>query len=319
METDFELAFVRLRPALLRHCYRMAGSFAEAEDLVQEVMERAWKARDGYAGGAPLQRWLYTIATNACLNALATRRVRGLPQLESEPVSEGFTLHELEPARWITPAPDARLYPAADGILESRETVALAFIALLQRLPPKQRAAILMKDVLGWAAEDIAAALALSPSSVNSALHRGRQTLARATAPPTTEPKPEALHDFLRAWETRDLHRLVALLRHDVEMAMPPHTVWLRGRDSVERFLQFPRFSAYWSSVVRVVVARANGLPALAFLSKLDDGTEGPHSLMVTRFTDRHVAEMIVFVGPAFLSGFDFSMPTAQLERAGLS
>src|SRR5215468_2545158 len=169
-------AFAELRPELLRHCYRMLGSFEEAEDVVQEVLLRAWRSRDTYAGDAPLSHWLMRIATNACLNALTRgRRPRALPQLDRDPDAP---LAELEAATWVTPAPDAQLFPDPARAAETREQVALAFIALLQRLPPKQRAALLLKDVVGWSAEEIADALELTLFSVNSALHRARVTMA---------------------------------------------------------------------------------------------------------------------------------------------
>ena len=168
-------SFVEHRPALLRHCYRMLGSFEEAEDIVQEVLLRAWRARDSYAGDAPLAHWLMRIATNACLNVLTRGRRRALPQLDREP---GAPLIEQEAAAWVSPAPDRRLFVDAAGAAEAREQVALAFIALLQRLPPRQRAVLLLKDVVGWSAEEIAAALELTASSVNSALHRARATVA---------------------------------------------------------------------------------------------------------------------------------------------
>ena len=174
--------FAEHRPALLRHCYRMMGSFEEAEDVVQDVLLRAWRSRETYAGDAPLAHWLMRIATNACLNALTRGRARALPQLDRAAGALGTPMEELEAATWVTPAPDARLFPDPARAAEAREQVALAFIALLQRLPPKQRAALLLKDVVGWSAEEIAAALDLTVSSVNSALHRARADRRGAAA-----------------------------------------------------------------------------------------------------------------------------------------
>lgn len=143
-------AFAELRPALLRHCYRMLGSFEEAEDVVQDVLLRAWRARDTYAGDAPLSHWLMRIATNACLNMLARERPRALPQFARGPAAAGTPIEELEAATWVTPGPDARMFPDPSRTAEAREDVALAFIALLQRLPPNQRAGLLLKGVVGW-------------------------------------------------------------------------------------------------------------------------------------------------------------------------
>jgi RNA polymerase sigma-70 factor (ECF subfamily) len=300
---DFEVALGTHRPALLRHCYRMLGSFADAEDIVQETLERAWKARASYQGTAPLERWLFAIATNGCLNALATLRRRALPQLEQAPAGEGYEFGESELSRWITPAADSRLHPDPATTVEARETVALAFVALLQRVTPKQRAALLLKDVLGWPADEIAAALGLSLSSVNSAILRAREAVARAETR-AGEPSPETLRAFVRAWETHDLDGLVALLRDDVAFAMPPHEVWFRGRDAVARFLATPRFAAFWSSVARLTPTRANGLPALAFYRAAAGGA-APHSIMVMRFWAEQAAEMTVFIGPGYFAGFD--------------
>src|SRR5437868_8437591 len=180
-------SFAELRPALLRHCYRMLGSFEEAEDVVQDALLRAWRARDTYAGDAPLAHWLMRIATNACLNALTRGRPRALPQLDRDPDAP---LMEHDTAAWVTPAPDARLYPDPARAAEAREQVALAFIALLQRLPPKPRAVLLLKDVVGWSAEEIASALELTLPSVNSALHRARQTVAAWPADANDDPPP---------------------------------------------------------------------------------------------------------------------------------
>jgi RNA polymerase sigma-70 factor (ECF subfamily) len=313
---DVQAGLVAHRPALLRHCYRLLGSFAEAEDLVQDTLERAWKARASYAGQASVQRWLFAIATNGCLNALARRRRRrALPQLDRAPARGEEALGELETSHWITPAADASLFPDPAEAAESRETVALAFVALLQRLPPRQRAALLMKDVLGWPAEEIAGALGLTLSSVNSAIHRGRQATAGA-AVATDEPPPAILRDFVRAWQARDLDALVALLRQDVVLAMPPHAAWFRGADAAAQFFRTQRFSAYWRGVVDVTPTRANGLPALAFL-RVIEGAIRPHALMVARFVDQRVAEMTVFVGEGYFAGFDRNPPADRTISGG--
>jgi RNA polymerase sigma-70 factor (ECF subfamily) len=294
-------AFAEHRPALLRHCYRMLGSFEEAEDVVQEVLLRGWRSRDTYAGDAPLGHWLMRIATNACLNVLTRSRPRVLPQLDVQP---GAPLAELEAATWVTPAPDARLYPDPARATEAREEVALAFIALLQRLPPKQRATLLLKDVVGWSAEEIAASLELTVSSVNSALHRARETVVARPRGPIEDPAPELLAAYLRSWEARDLDALVALLRHDVVFAMPPHAAWFRGADAVRAFLQRPPFSDRWARGLRAAPTRANGLPALAWYSPDDAGVQRLHSIQVVRFQDGRAAEVTSFIGARYLHGF---------------
>ena len=301
MTIDFEAALAAQRPALLRHCYRLMGSYAEAEDLAQDALERAWQARESYRAEAPFERWLYTIATNACLNALARRkRVLFLPQHRDEPARElDFT--KLEPAGFVTPAADAHLFPDPAEAAEGREAVALAFVALLQRVPPRQRAALLLKDVLGWSAEEIGAALGLSLASVSSALHRAREAVAGGQRR-SEEPRPHTAAAFIRAWEARDLAGLVALLREDVELAMPPYQMWLRGVADVSRLFQTERFAAFWAGALRVIPTRANGSPAYVFYR---DGQL--HSIMVVRFVDERVAEMTVFIGPPYFAGFDLS------------
>ncbi len=206
----------------------------------------------------------------------------------------------------MTPAPDARLFPDPARAVEAREQVALAFIALLQRLPPKQRAVLLLKDVVGWSAEEIAAALDLTVASVNSALHRARQSIEAGPRVVAPDPPPDVLDAYLRSWVTHDLDSLVALLRKDVIFAMPPHATWFRGADTVRTFLQSPRFAGFWTSGLRATRTRANGLPALVWYSaRGGDGVYRLHSIHVMRFEDGAVAEAINFIGPHYLHGFD--------------
>src|SRR5215467_8699856 len=219
--TEFLDAFARHRPELLRHCYRMLGSYADAEDLVQDVLLKAWEARSSFSNAVPLSHWLMRIATNTCLTALARRKARGLPQFDRPSVPEGVALGRVEETEWVTPAPDAKLFASPDDVAEAREDVAIAFIALLQRLPPKQRAVLLLKDVVGWASEEIASALDLTVSSVSNALYRAREGVAHRPRGRVEEPPPEVLKEYIRSWEARDVDGLVALLKKDVVFAMP--------------------------------------------------------------------------------------------------
>ena len=283
------------RPDLLRHCYRMLGSFADAEDLVQDVLVKAWTARASYAGTAPLGHWLMRIATNACLNELARRKRRGLPQLERAAATNADELAEVEAAHWLTPAPDAQL--------ETREAVALAFLALLQRLPPRQRAVLLLKDVVGWSAEDIAATLETTVSSVSSALHRARETIAVPPESPPREPAPDVLHAYIRSWEQRDLDALIRLLHDDVVFAMPPHAAWFRG-PAVGALFRGERLARFWSLTTRIVPTHANGRTALAFYA--GDGINlARHSLQVVDFAGDRVVQAVHFIGADYFRGFD--------------
>ena len=308
MADAFEEALAAHRAELLRHCYRMLGSFQDAEETLQDALVNAWKGRESYAGEAPLRHWLFRIATNACLNARQARRRRTIPAWSSPPAPAGAPVGEpADPATWVTPAPDDALFPAGAAadparMLEEREGVGLAFVALLQRLPPRQRAVLLLKDVVGFSSEEIAAALGLSVAAVSSALHRAR-TAAPAPAGGASGdgPAPEVLRAYMRAWESRDLDALLALLREDVVFAMPPYPLWFRGRPAVERFVTSPGFSAFWSSGLRLLPTRANGRVALVFYR---DGGQVRHSIQLPRFEGETVAELSNFLGATYLHGF---------------
>jgi RNA polymerase sigma-70 factor, ECF subfamily len=301
---EFTNGFEKHRAELLRHCYRMLGCFADAEDLVQDTLLRAWRSRATYSGDAPLRHWLMRIATNACLNALDRQRPRRFPQLDIEAATEGAPLQALEAAHWITPAPDAQLFPRPDSALELREQVSLAFLALLQRLTPKQRAALLLKDVVGWSSQEIAQALELTLSSVNSALHRARETMAAAPCGRPADPEPEILANYVRCWEERDLEGLVGMMRQDIAFAMPPFATWFRGVAAVRGFLESPRFTAFWSRGLAAVPTSANGLPALAWYTPGVDGHRRPHSIHVMLFEAGRLAEATNFIGADYRYGF---------------
>jgi RNA polymerase sigma-70 factor (ECF subfamily) len=227
-----------------------------------------------------------------------------LPQLDRAPAGPTDPLERVEAEEWLTPAPDTRLFEGPARALETRESVALAFLALLQLLPPRQRAVLLLKDVVGWSAEEIAAALELSLGSVNSALHRARETVATRTLAPSDDPPPEVLRAYVRSWETRDIHGLVSLLRDDVVFAMPPFANWLRGAAAVAHFAGIPPLAASWAKGFRVVETRANGQTALAFY-RPSDGDYRPSDIHLVRFVDGKLAEATTFFGPAYLRGFD--------------
>jgi RNA polymerase sigma-70 factor (ECF subfamily) len=296
-ERSFTAAAERHRRELHIHCYRMLASFHEAEDAVQETYLRAWRARDTFDGGRLFRAWLYRIATNVCLDALR-RRSRQLTKIDS-----------FAEVAWLEPYPDRLLDEAAAGDegpderVVDRETISLTFLTAMQVLPPKQRAALIARDVLGWSAAETATALDLTVVAVKSALQRARPTLRAqlpqrrmdwaATAAPA-EKEQELLRRFMDAHERADAAALAELLREDVWMTMPPLPFWFVGRASVVAFAEnsSPLREGQW----RGVLTRANRQPALAGYLRLP-GQREYHAQMlnVLRVADEQIAEITVF------------------------
>jgi RNA polymerase sigma-70 factor (ECF subfamily) len=273
-------AFQRLaepyRRELLLHCYRMLGSFHEAEDLVQETFLRAWRGLDGFEGRGHFRGWLYRIATNACLSFLAGRAGarRVLPESQGPPADRMPTGEPATEVAWLEPYPDVGLggiadtAPGPEARYEMRETVALAFVAAIQHLPPRQRAALLLCDVVGWSASETAVLLGTSVASINSALQRARATLERqfpsgraATGPLPDDAQRALLDRYIRAWEDADLDGFVGLLRDDAIYSMPPWPQWYSGRAAIRGF-----FGTAWRYYggFRLVPTSANRQPAFA-------------------------------------------------------
>jgi RNA polymerase sigma-70 factor (ECF subfamily) len=298
------------RQEIKLHCYRMLGSLHEAEDLVQETYLRAWRSFDSFEEGS-FRAWLYRIATNACLNALASRKhvQRMLPdQLgpASTQMPDGAPATEVA---WLEPYPESNLERIADEApnpearYTSRESVQLAFVAAIQQLPPRQRAAILLCDVLGWAAAEAATLLGCSTASINSAMQRARETLAKrypdGRPPVASRPDPaqqKLLDRYLQAWEGHDLDGFVALLREDATYTMPPWLQWYVGREEIRAF-----FAWAWRtcSGLRLVPTAANGQPAFAVYAR--DGADAPltaHSIHVLTLEDDMVSTLTLFVPP---------------------
>ncbi|HEX8618485.1 MAG TPA: RNA polymerase subunit sigma-70, partial [Thermoanaerobaculia bacterium] len=236
------------RAALTGHCYRMLGSAADADDAVQETIVRAWRSLDRFEGRASLRTWLYRIATNVCLDALSasSRRMRPFEEGPAVPVDQAV-LESRERTHWLEPIPDARALPAEANPFELaalRQSIRLAFVAALQHLPPRQRAALLLADVLGWSAAEVAECLGMTVAAVNSGLQRARATIAArngvATADALTEEETELLDRYVDAFQRYDVDGLVSLLRHDAAFSMPPYTLWLQGPEPVRAWLTGP-------------------------------------------------------------------------------
>jgi len=304
-----EQAFVELverhRRELHVHCYRMLGSFEEAEDAVQETFLRAWRARAGFEGGDLLRAWLYRIATNACVDAIRRNR-RRVPSLGS-----------FAEVPWLQPYPDRLLDEVApsseqpDAVVVARETIELAFVAVIQLLPPRQRAVLLMRDVLGWSAIETAERLELSVTAANSALQRARATLRRElpgerTGRRTTDlskRERELLAGFISTHESGDAEAAVALVREDIRVTMPPHPWLYDGLAAVRPLMEQgtgPRGPGDW----RLVPTRANRLPAAAsYLREWGGAGHRAFKLDVLRVEGGLIAEITTF-GPALFPAF---------------
>lgn len=273
------------RSALTGHCYRMLGSLADAEDAVQETMVRGWRGLDRFDGRSSIRTWLYRIATNVCLDMLSTRS-RRMRSIEDFP--EGTVVDELVArprTHWLEPMPDARALPAhADPqeLAVLRSSIRLAFVAALQHLPPRQRAALLLTEVLGWSAVEVADALETSVAAVNSALQRARATLASrdvTTGGVPLSPEQMMLVDrFADAFHRYDVDALATMLRADATLSMPPYTLWLRGPQNIRTWLLGRGCGCRGS---RLVPVNACGSPAFGQYRLGDDGVHRPWSLMV--------------------------------------
>lgn len=295
------------REALVGHCYRMLGSAAEADDAVQETLVRAWRGLGAFGGRASLRTWLYRIATNVCLDAIADRSRRERPIEVGPAGTVDDDLVERPRTHWLEPIPDAQALPADGDPAERaalRQSIRLAFVAALQRLPPRQRAALLLAEVLGWSASEIARALDTTVAAVNSALQRARATLSGSASPDGAAagltPAQEALLlRYVDAFERYDVDALVALLREDATLSMPPYTLWLRGPAAVKAWFLGRGIGCRGSLLVPTA---ANGLPA--FGQYRPGGPGEPHrpwSLVVLELAGDRIAAMNHFLDTATL------------------
>ena len=324
-EAVFAALTERYRRPLHVHCYRMLGSVEDAEDLVQETFLRAWRARAGFEGRSLVRTWLYRIATNACLNALERAPRRVLPQDVAPPVTlaSDWSHPPSEPPNapeipWLQPYPDRLLEPAAPPETEpaaavvTRETIELAFLAALQHLPPRQRATLILRDVLDWSAKETATLLETTVQSVNSALQRARATLrtrlpeGQRDAAPITEPTEEErslLQRFMAAWERADAIALTALLREDARWAMPPAPLWFDGRAAIAKLFEtFPMQSV---GEMRMVATAANRQPAFAaYLRPPGEPTHRLVSVSLLRVEGGEIAGITTF-SPPLIAAFE--------------
>lgn len=293
------------------HCYRMLGSIHDAEDAAQETLLRAWRGLDGFEGRAPLRAWLYRVATNVCLTTLAGRARRVVPEALGPAVEFAPLGTSDREVRWLEPYPDALLEGVADEApgpearYELRESVRLAFISAIQRLPPRQRAVLLLRDVLGFTARETAEQLGSSVASVNSALQRARTTLAErrpADAAPSEERERLLLERYVAAWQSADVDGLVRLMKDDAVFTMPPWREWYVGRARIRSFLAWA-FGRRRGQ--RLVATRANGQPAFGYYrSDPDAGRWRAFGIQVLAVEAGALSVVTTFVDPALFGKF---------------
>lgn len=282
------------RPALIGHCYRMLGSAFDAEDAVQDTMVRAWRSLDRFDGRSSLRTWLYRIATNVCLDALGDRARRVRPMEERAAGSIDDPLETRPRTHWLEPIPDACALPSDADPFELtalRQSTRLAFVAALQRLPPRQRAALLLTEVLGWSATEVAESLETSIAAVNSAVQRARATLGNRDSGSAegalTDAQSKLLERYVDAFHRYDVDDLVALLREDATLSMPPYTLWLRGPDAIRGWLLGRGIGCRGSRLVRTA---ACGSPAFGQYHPGPDGTLEPWAIIVLELTEDRIA-----------------------------
>jgi len=310
---DFARLTDPLRPELLAHCYRMLGSVHDAEDQVQETLVRAWRSYGDFQGRASLRTWLYRIATNTCLRALENRSRRPLPAGLGGPA--GDPDGPLDAARpevpWLEPFPDALLgAESADPatIVTSRHSMRLALIAALQYLPGRQRAVLILRDVLMWRAAEVAELFGISTVAVNSVLQRARAGLQHAAPVPDEILEPAdadqraLLDQYAAAFENADVTALMRLLRADAVFEMPPVPTWFAGREQIGRFLAARVLRE--PGGLRMVPTAANGQPALAAYLRGHDGLYRAYAVQVLTCTAAGVARVVSFKDPGLFATF---------------
>jgi RNA polymerase sigma-70 factor (ECF subfamily) len=309
---DFSTLTGRFRGELLAHCYRMLGSAEEAEDLVQETYLRAWRSYGGFEGRSSVRTWLYRIATNVCLTAIERRGRRPLPSGLGAPAQDPETPVVAGPqVPWLQPLPGALLAgpeedPAAVAV--SRAGIRLAFVAALQYLPARQRAMLILRDVLEWPAAEVADLLGTTATAVNSGLRRARAQLAAALpaedelAEPTEPHRRALVERFAAAVENADVSALAELLAHDAALEMPPALTWFTGRHTVARFVAANFFTG--PGQLRLVPVTANGQPAFAVYQRGPAGDWHAHAVQVLTLATTGITRIVAFTDPALFTSF---------------
>jgi RNA polymerase sigma-70 factor (ECF subfamily) len=293
------------RVELTGYCYRMLGSAFDAEDAVQETLVRAWRAFDRFEGRSTIRSWLYRIATNVCLNMLDSAKRRARPMdLNAASSADAPLGAALPDSAWVEPAPDERVVAhGADpaDVAIARESIRLAFVAALQHLPPRQRAVLILREVLRWRADEVAELLDTTVASVNSALQRARATLSTAkvepeSAEPLDDQKRALLARYVEAFERYDLDSLTALLHEDATWNMPPYELWLQTHLDIRKWCLGPGIGCRGS---RLLPTMANGSPAFGQYKPAPDGGYEPWSLQVLEISGGRISGITFFLGTA--------------------
>jgi len=324
-EDAFRRLVAPFRRELAAHCYRMAGGLHDAEDLLQESLLRAWRALPGFGERASLRTWLYRVTTSACLDALERKGPRLLP-MDLGPPNGPMAPPRDEPV-WLEPCPPsfyADVTPSPEARYSARESVAFAFLVAVQRLPPRQRAVLLLRDVLGYAADECAALLEMSVAAANSALQRARETLPGAAAqprPPADGATRALLERYVRAWEQADVSALVALLHDEATLTMPPLPAWVRGARAIGASLAAMVLTPDARGRFRFEPTEANGLPALAAYDRTAGGAWRAASLHVIDVEGDRIAGITAFVDPSLFAplGLPGATTAARHEARPLS
>jgi RNA polymerase sigma-70 factor (ECF subfamily) len=311
VQEDFIEQAAPFRAELIAHCYRMLGSVHDAEDLVQETYLRGWRGYQAFEERAALRTWLYRIATTACLRALQNRSRRVLPAGlgDSSPDPEANLDGGAGAHQWLEPIPDTRVFATPEETVTARHSVRLAVMTALQELPARQRAVLILRDVVQFSAAEVAELLETTPASVNSSLQRARARLAEVSPnehdaiEPDDAERRELLDRYCAAFENADMAALTELLQSDVKLEMPPLPVWFTGRDTVLKFLA-ARALTRRGDIVMVPTA-ANAQPAVAEYRRAADGVMRAHSIHVLTPGAAGVAAITVFLDPALFATFD--------------
>lgn len=297
---DLERYLTDHRAGLVGHCYRMLGSAADAEDAVQDTMVKAWRNLERFEGRSSLRTWLFRIATHVCLDHLSSKARRMRPMEIGSPGSTESTLNERPASHWVEPIPDALVLPQGADPLELatlRQSIRLAFVAALQHLPARQRAVLLLADVLGFSVAEIAETLETTVAAVNSALQRARATLASkdpGPQPANLDEEQTVLVDrFADAFQRYDIDLLETLLRNDATLSMPPYDLWLRGLPSIRSWLLGPGLPCEGS---RLVPTAASASPSFGQYRPAPDGGHLPWALIVLELDGNRIASMNYFL-----------------------